>query len=85
MDPVELRGGVTDRESWTDVAWEDILGESTSEEQETGLECTRGQAQKREMTWEEEENMADWVSEQAVEIENCWKAPQKKLSITSVD
>lgn len=60
VDPAELRGGVTDRESWTDVAWEDILGESTGEEQETGLECTRGQAQKREVTWEEEENTADW-------------------------
>lgn len=69
MDPAELRGGVTGRESWTDVAWEDILGESTSEGQETGLLCTRGQAQKRKMTWEEEENTADWVSEQTVETE----------------
>lgn len=48
---------------------EKTFWESQPVRSKAGLECTQGQAQKREMTWEEkeEENTADWVSEQAVE------------------
>lgn len=57
VDPAEVRGGVTDWESWTAVAWEDILGESNSEEQNQRLRV-HSMVGTEELTWENE-NTAD--------------------------